>query len=107
MSNEIGEVLISIDILTESEGESALQPTATGLMRWYQQAEVDPPTLLHTDKDCCSRSGVSRYQVHITSNRTGHTHTHIWVWLKLCRSHACLVLNIYLSRKDHQNLMVS
>ena len=68
MSNERGEVLISI--LTESEGERALQPMATGLMRRYQQAGVDPPTLLYTDKDCCSRSGASKYQVHMT-NRAG------------------------------------
>ena len=55
VSNERGEVLISI--LTESEGEEALKPMVTGLMHRYQKAAVDPPTLLYTDKDCCSQSG--------------------------------------------------
>lgn len=65
VANERGEVLISI--LTESEGEEALQPMATGLMRRYQQAAVEPPILLYTDKDCCSQSGPSKYQVNIDS----------------------------------------
>ena len=60
VSNERGEVLISI--LTESEGEEALKPMVTGLMHRYQKAAVDPPTLLYTDKDCCSQSGPSKYQ---------------------------------------------
>ena len=30
----------------------------------YQQAGVDiPPTLLYANKDCCSQSGASKYQV--------------------------------------------
>ncbi len=65
VSNERGEVLVSV--LTESEGEDALQPMATGLMRRYHQAAVEPPTLLYTDKDCCSQSGPSKYQVTSTS----------------------------------------
>jgi hypothetical protein len=61
VGNERGEVLISI--LTASEGVEALQPFATGLMRRYQLAGVDPPVLLYTDRDCCSQSGPSKYQV--------------------------------------------
>ena len=61
VGNERGEVLISV--LTESEGVEALKPMAVGLMRRYQQAAVEPPTLLYTDKDCCSQSGPSKYQV--------------------------------------------
>ena len=60
VSNERGEVLISI--LTESEGEEALRPMVMGLMHRYQRAAVDPPTLLYTDKDCCSQIGPSKYQ---------------------------------------------
>ena len=61
VGNERGEVLISI--LTASEGVEALQPLATGLMRRYQLARIDPPILLYTDRDCCSESGQSKYQV--------------------------------------------
>lgn len=60
VGNERGEVLISI--LTASEGEEALRPMATGLMRRYQKAAIEPPTLLYTDRDCCSQ-GPSKYQV--------------------------------------------
>lgn len=56
-----GEVLISV--LTAFEGEEALQPMATGLMRRYQQAAAEPPVLIYTDRDCCSQSGPSKYQV--------------------------------------------
>ena len=58
ISNERGEVLISI--LTASEGE-ALLPMATGLMRGHQLASVEPQVLLYTDRDCCSQSGISLY----------------------------------------------
>lgn len=61
VANERGEVLISV--LTESEGEEALRPMVNGLMSRYQQAAVEPPVLLYTDKDCCSQSGPSKYQV--------------------------------------------
>ena len=60
ISNEKGEVLISV--LTESEGEEALKPMVDGLMHRYQKAAVQPPTLLYTDRDCCSQNGPSKYQ---------------------------------------------
>ncbi len=61
VGNERGEVLISV--LTASEGEEALRPMATGLMHRYQLAAVQSPVLLYTDRDCCSQSGPSKYQV--------------------------------------------
>ena len=63
VGNEKGEILISI--LTASEGEEALLPMATGLMRRYQLASVEPPVLLYTDRDCCCQSGSSKYQVRV------------------------------------------
>ena len=61
VGNERGEVVISV--LTESEGINGLQKMAEGLIKRYQQAEVEPPCLLYTDRDCCSQNGPSKLQV--------------------------------------------
>ena len=61
IGNERGEVLISI--LTESEGAEGLRPMAQGLMERYQQARVDPPIILYSDRDCCAQGRPSKYQV--------------------------------------------
>ncbi len=61
VGNERGEVVVSI--LTESEGIEGLQKMADGLIERYQQAEIEPPHLLYTDRDCCSQSGPSKLQV--------------------------------------------
>lgn len=61
VGNERGEVLISV--LTESEGSPALQRVADGLIQRYERAKQQPPHLLYTDRDCCSDSGPSKYQV--------------------------------------------
>ena len=59
--NERGEVVISI--LTESEDSDALRRIACGQMDRCEVAHQDPPRLLYTDRDCCSTSGPSKYQV--------------------------------------------
>lgn len=51
VGNERGEVLASV--LTESEGVSALQRLADGLMGRFERAGQPPPQLLYTDRDCC------------------------------------------------------
>ena len=81
VGNEKGEVLTSV--LTESEGSEALSRLATGLMdRYiivplcvyvhiclnsnscrYESAGQQQPLLLYTDRDCCSKSGPSKYNV--------------------------------------------
>ena len=61
VGNERGEVLISV--LTESDGSEGLRPMAQGFMQRYRQAAVEPPSVLYTDRDCCARSGQSKYQV--------------------------------------------
>ena len=40
-----------------------LRPMAQELMQRYQQAVVEPPSVLYTDRECCARSGQSKYQV--------------------------------------------
>lgn len=67
VGNERGEVLASV--LTESEGVSALQRLADGLMGRFERAGQPPPQLLYTDRDCCSKDGQSRFKVNsITLN---------------------------------------
>lgn len=61
VGNEKGEILISV--LTTSEGLPALQPLADGLMERYKAANVDPPMLPYTDRDCCSQQGLSKFKV--------------------------------------------
>ena len=61
VGNERGEILISV--LTTSEGIPALQPLANGLVERYKAANMDPPMLLYTDRDCCSQQGSSKFQV--------------------------------------------
>ena len=61
IGNERGEIVISI--LTESEGISALQKLAVGLMESYDRAGQQQPQLVYTDRDCCSQHGPSKYQL--------------------------------------------
>ena len=61
VGNERGEVVVSV--LTQSKGSESLQRMAEGLVRRYEKAGQEPPQLLYTDRDCCSQSGPSKYQV--------------------------------------------
>lgn len=61
VGNERGEILQSV--LTASESFSSLQTLADGLMNRYQSALQPHPLLMYTDRDCCSESGPSRYQL--------------------------------------------
>lgn len=59
VGNEMGQVLISV--LTASEG-SRLSDMATGLVRRYEKAGVDPPVVLYVDRDCCSSATKRLFQ---------------------------------------------
>ena len=61
VGNERGEVLMTV--LTTSEAISALQPMADGLMSRYECHKQPPPTVIYTDRDCCSSQKLSKYQV--------------------------------------------
>ena len=62
VENKRGEILQSV--MTSSEAVTSLQPLADGLVvNCYSAADVDPPVLLYTDRDCCSESGPSKFQV--------------------------------------------
>lgn len=62
VDNDRGEVLVSV--LAESEGSEGLVALAEGLMGRYEKAGVPPPTILHTDRECCAHGGqLSKYEV--------------------------------------------
>ena len=62
IGNEKGEILNSI--LTTSESIASLQVMADGLISRFSQANVPPPVLLYTDRECSStQEGASKYQL--------------------------------------------
>lgn len=62
VANEKGQVLSSV--VTTSESMASLQPLADGLTRKFEQAGVQPPVLLYTDRECCGiRQGESKYRL--------------------------------------------
>ena len=52
VGNERGEILQSV--LTASESFESLKMLADGLVQRYSEAQQPPPTVLYTDRDCCS-----------------------------------------------------
>ena len=60
VGNERGEILQSI--LTSSESVAFLKKLAEGLMNRYEGAGQPPPLLLYTDRDCCCKTGLLKYQ---------------------------------------------
>eukprot|EP00794_Sanderia_malayensis_P008348 gene8348-9249_t len=60
VGNERGEIVQCV--VTSSKSLNSLQPMADGLMDRYAAASLEPPLLIYTDRDCCSASGLSKYQ---------------------------------------------
>ena len=50
VGNEFGQIVVSI--LTSKEGDG-LTSMISGLAKRYEDAQVKPPHLLYTDRDCC------------------------------------------------------
>lgn len=62
VGNEKGQVVNSI--LTTSESIVSLQLMADGLINRFAQANVPPPVLLYTDRECCCTQGTaSKYKM--------------------------------------------
>lgn len=59
VGNERGEIVQCV--LTASEAGIALQPMANGLMDRFDKANHPAPSVIYTDRDCCSGSGRSHY----------------------------------------------
>ena len=76
VGNERGEILQSV--MTSSEAVTSLQPLADGLVNHYSAANVDPPVLLYTDRDCCSESGPSKFQVFFAAWESLQIRLDIW-----------------------------
>ena len=61
VGNEKGEILQSV--ATTSESIASLKMMANGWMLRFQKHDVEPPAVLYTDRDCCSDTGPSKYEV--------------------------------------------
>ena len=49
-------------VLTASEDVASLKRLADGLMRRYEAAGEQPPSVLYTDRDCCAERGQSKME---------------------------------------------
>ena len=117
VGNERGEILQSI--LTSSEAVSSLQPLADGIVNRYAAANVNPPVLLYTDRDCCSESGPSKFQVLFGAWESLTIRLDIWHFMRRlavgCSSEAHPLYGVFMSRisgcifewdkKDYANLL--
>ena len=63
IGNERGEVLNSV--VTTSESMQSLQGMVDGIVDRFSRADVDPPVLLYTDRECCSstQEGGSKFRL--------------------------------------------
>ena len=61
VGNEYGAIVQCI--VTNSESVEALKKMADGIVSRYKSANVDPPFLLYTDRDCCNFRGPSKFNV--------------------------------------------
>ena len=100
VGNERGEILQSV--MTSSEAVTSLQPLADGLVNRYSAANVDPPVLLYTDRDCCSESGPSKFQVLFGAWESLQIHLDIWHFMRRlavgCSSESHPLYGVFMSR---------
>ena len=80
VSNGYGGVLQCV--LTAAESNEALEPMAQGLQKRYHDANVNPPSLLYTDRDCCSNHDKSRYQKLFSSWENLEVRLDIWHFMR-------------------------
>ena len=105
VGNERGEIVISV--LTVSESSESLQSMAEGLVKRYEEARQEPPQLLYTDRDWCSQTGPSKYQVSIlfTRDHSGYNrNVEVMHCLSLCSY--CSLGGMGLQRKPSNSLKI-
>ncbi|XP_057300249.1 uncharacterized protein LOC130630686 [Hydractinia symbiolongicarpus] len=61
VGNEYGAILQSV--VTSSESNESLKKMADGIVDRYAKANVTPPIILYTDRDCCCYNGPSKFNV--------------------------------------------
>eukprot|EP00794_Sanderia_malayensis_P021122 gene21122-23194_t len=87
VGNERGEIVQCV--VTSSESLSSLQPMADGLMDRYAAASVEPPVVIYTDRDCCSASGLSKYQQLFNRWSSVEIRLDIWHFMRRLASGCC------------------
>ena len=80
VGNEYGVILQSV--ATSSEANEALLPMAKCLVERYASANVPPPRLLYTDRDCCSLNGLSRFRRLFSSWDSLEIRLDIWHFMR-------------------------
>ena len=87
--------------MTSSEAVASLQPLADGLVNRYSVANVDPPVVLYTDRDCRSESSPSKFQVLFGAWESLQIRLDIWHFMHRlavgCSSESHLLYGVFMS----------
>ena len=100
VGNEFGSILQSV--VTSSESNESLIPLSDGLVKRYTDAQVHPPSILYTDRDCCSMSGPSKFQVLFSAWPNLQICLDIWHFMRRlafgCTSEAHPLYGVFMSQ---------
>ena len=80
VGNEYGAILNSV--VTYSEANETLRDMTAALVKRYQRAEVKPPLLIYTDRDCCSKDGNSKVNELFKEWPLLHVRLDFWHWMR-------------------------
>lgn len=100
VGNEFGLILQSV--VTASESNESLMSLADGIVKRYADAQVHPPSILYTDRDCCSMSGPSKFKVLFSEWPNLHIRLDIWHFMRRlafgCSSEAHPLYGVFMSQ---------
>ena len=84
------------------QSNKSLKPLADGLVKRYADAKVNHPQILYTDRDCCSMSGPSKYQVLFSAWGNLEIRLDIWYFVRRlafgCTSEAHPLYGVFMSQ---------
>ena len=89
MANEIGQVVQCV--LTTSEGNASLQPMADGHVACYANAGVKPPSVMYTDRDCCSSRPGAKGRFSVLFGAWPDLEVRLDIWHFMRRFGKCMV----------------
>ena len=80
VGNEYGGILNCV--VTCSESNESLKKMAFGLMERYAAANVSPPKVIYTDRDCCNKDGTSKINTLFNKWEYVKVRLDIWHWMR-------------------------
>ena len=89
VANEIGQVVQCV--LTTSEGNASLQLMADGLVARYAKAGVKPPSVIYTDRDCCSSRPGAKGRFSVLFGAWPDLEVRLDIWHFMRRFGKCMV----------------